>query len=214
MFTASSTRNPDCGTERGRIGSAFAPSNDDIFRSYLGETVRTEAAHSLRYMCWVFTILIHDHPLFSNPYPTPSVPEPFSQRISVHILPSFECLQAIPGNGASPPRKDWAIVHAHKKQPPGRFLVNNHLCKRACLSVWKQDANGCAPSVHTGCSFQKNGARPSRPVPRVSQHVNEGKEEGGQRVEGRSARQVVPAGLVPGEDTGCDGIHPRGLGPV
>src|SRR4029453_17088166 len=62
--------------------------------------------------------------------------------------------------------------------------------------------------------FEKNGARPSRPVPRVSQHVNEGKEEGGQRAEGGSASQVVPAGLVPGEDTGCDGIHPRGLGPV
>jgi len=157
MFTASSTRNPDCGTERGRIGSAFAPSNDYIFRSYLGETVRTEAAHSLRYMCWVFTILIHDHPLFRNPYPTPSVPEPFSQRISVHILPSFEFLQAIPGNGASPPRKNWAIVNAHKKQPPGRFLVNNNLRKRAFLSVWKQDAHGCAPRFHTGCSFRKNG---------------------------------------------------------
>ena len=130
---------------------------------------------------------IHDHPLFRNPYPTPSVPEPLSQRISVHILPSFEFLQAIPGNGASPPRKDWAIVNANKEQPPGRFLVNNNLRKRAFLSVWKQDANGFAPSFHTGCSFRKNDTRPSRPVPRVSQHVNEGEEEGGQRAEDGSA---------------------------
>ena len=157
MFTASSTSNPDCGTERGRIGSAVAPSNDDIFRSYLGETVRTQAAHSLRYTDWTFTILIHNHPLLSNPYPTPSVPESLSQRISVHLLPPFEFLQAIPGNGAWPPRNDWAILNANKKQPPGRFLVNNNLRKRAFLSVWKQDAHGCAPRFHTGCSFRKNG---------------------------------------------------------
>ena len=71
MFTASSTSNPDYGTERGRICRAFAPSNDYIFRSYLGETVRTQAAHSLRYTCWVL--------------PFSSMIIPFSETLIRHL---------------------------------------------------------------------------------------------------------------------------------